>query len=107
MTKKFNKNLMVPFDKNGNMKGYHHNAAELRPNHRIITRLRYVGVSRGCSSVKFNFESCRGGERYEMFAIDFDEMVVGNEINFNDIRGEFYFVKRGKNFGIKMAQDND
>ena len=60
-----------------------------------------VGWSRGCSSVKFEFEDM-DGTKYEMFVSDMVEAC--KEMVHGVISGTFGFVKKGSNYGIKLLK---
>lgn len=78
----------------------------LLPNKPFGDCLRYKGYSRGRSSAKIIFESEINGSSYGMFLTDFDglmEQVGMNALNGRGVSGQFSFVKRGQNYGIKLA----
>lgn len=94
--------LEVPFYK-GKFQDYGA-GDEKRPNVIFIEQMKYIGISRGRSSVKFNFQDDRG-ETYGMFAKDFDLLVKDRPVN-KPIMARWAFVKRGANYGIVLIKED-
>lgn len=95
------KALKVPFDKNGHMQGYPYNPYEWKDNHEFDAELTLNDFGRGRSSVKFHLND-GNGNTYEMFVTDFVDMCQRVIIKKGKVKGTFYFVKRGQNYGIKL-----
>ena len=69
--------------------------------------LRYDGYYRGCSAAGFQFVSEENGKRYNMFLTDFDNAMKTRRFFKDHLIGEFTFVKRGQNYGIKILPAPD
>lgn len=65
--------------------------------------LTYQGYGRGRSSVTFYWKD-QDGNGYPMFLKDMDYMLKNNKVK-SKISGEFEFIKRGQNYGIKMCEN--
>lgn len=94
----------IPFYK-GNHLGYEpeYIDVEWRGNYEFEDTLTYEGFGRGRSSVRLYFKGANGDE-YEMFMKDFDEIMKSGKIKGGKISGKWTFVKRGRNYGIKMVE---
>jgi len=98
------KSFEVPIDANGNMIGWQSPYAKA---HRPVTIwadvLYYQGYERGRSAVNFKWSSIYTHRRYYMFLTDMDEVLKETGVEDGTIKGQFTYVKRGKNFGIKRV----
>lgn len=65
-------------------------------------KLTYLSYGRGRSSVTFYWKD-QDGNTYPMFLKDVDYMLRNNKAGKN-IEGDFEFVKRGANYGIKLCE---
>lgn len=94
----------IPFNKNGNMVDYPirwNENCEWKDNYIWDDILEYSSYGRGRSSISFKFKSKMNGKEYYMFVSDFDNIIC--ELNKGMIKGNFTFVKKGKNYGIKKV----
>ncbi|GLO66231.1 hypothetical protein [Oceanobacillus kimchii] len=64
--------------------------------------LTYDGYGRGRSSAVFYFKDSTGAT-YQMFMTDMDDLLKHKSIMDQKISGEWTYQKRGKNFGIRLA----
>jgi len=100
------KSFEIPVDANGNMIGWESPYAKVhRPISIWVDVLTYQGYERGRSAVNFKWVSTYTNRRYYMFLTDMDEVLKTTEMAGGEIRGQFTYVKRGKNFGIKKVDD--
>lgn len=68
--------------------------------------IKYVGFGRGRSAVHCYFESMDGTKKFTMFMSEFDKIIrAGKDVL--DLKGKFYFVKRGMNYSLAMVLDED
>lgn len=65
--------------------------------------LEYDGYARGNSAARILFRSLKDGKRYEMFLTDFDDAMRRCLFFKNRLIGKFTFIKRGQNYGVKIA----
>lgn len=96
----------IPFDKDGNLVNYPDNwsmrdGGEWKDNFEFGSELIYCGYSRGQSSALIKFKCVYTNKKYYMFLSDFDNAV--NLMKFGHIAGNFTFVKKGRNYGIKLV----
>ena len=76
---------------------------EWRPNLPFRAVLSYDGYARGRSSAGFVFKD-ENGHRYWMFMTDIDAAIRAG-VQPLEIRGEFEFVKRGQNYGVRFIRE--
>lgn len=75
---------------------------EWMPNREVALALYYDGYGRGRSAVTFYWTD-EQGHRYPMFIKDFDDMIMRID-TIKPAKGIFTYVKRGKNYGIKLVR---
>ncbi len=95
-----NKDLQVPFNHFGQL-GYPIDVDEWKPNYIFEDELQFSHFSRGRSSVKAIFKD-ENDFKYEMFVSDFNDVINSQTIVKGKIKGRFYFIKKGANYGLKM-----
>lgn len=90
--------MNIPFDKNGEMIRYDYDylIKERKENYEFSADLRFVQFGRGKSAAYAIFENSLDGKKYYMFLKDLEDFLKNKEII-----GNFTFVKRGCNYGIK------
>lgn len=90
----------VPFNQEGNQMSWADSwqVAEWKPNEEFNETLVFDGYGRGRSSAVLYFKGKESGRRYSMFMRDADDALGGLAIY-----GKWTFVKRGGNYGIKLA----
>lgn len=95
---------LVPFDTEGNMLDYEGwGPIEWRPNAPFTSAMRYLGYSRGRSSVRFNLEA-DDGTRYSMTMTEYMKILESNTLVNGDLpEFEWHIVKRGANYGLERA----
>ena len=97
------KTIQVPFDTKGNQM-HHPNDSfdfkEYRDNYEFFTTLTFMHFCRGCSAAYAVFVSV-SGMRCSVFLKDFEEIIP--YLKSGSITGNFTFVKRGQNFGVKLV----
>jgi hypothetical protein len=95
--------MKVPRSKNGLrwMGGPYFDAEMAEAPVLVYDRLRYVGYSRGRSSVKVDLEGSTG--RFEMFLADFMGLV-SHGLPTSGVVGSWKFVKRGQNYGLAPVE---
>jgi hypothetical protein len=98
-------NYQIPF-KNGNLQSYPYNPDEWRDNYEFEETLEYVTYYRGRSSATIAFKDSQG-HTYEMFLTDFDDVMKRKGFNGKFVTGKWTFVKRGQNYGIRLADSDD
>lgn len=97
-------NYQIPLDGNGNMVQYQYDIKvdKMVDNFEWIDLLCYEGYGRGRSAAYFMFRSQTTEKRYYVFMTDFDKMIPLMMNGF--VQAKFTFVKRGRNYGIKMVR---
>lgn len=107
--KLFKEGLQIPFynsgSREGNMAGYPDYATTSKPNYIFTDSLKYVGYSRGRSSIKAIFQNDKGN-KFEMFMVDFDLMLKSIGLP-KLVTGRWAFRKQGMNYGIFLIDEND
>jgi hypothetical protein len=66
--------------------------------------LTYIDYGRGRSSVTFYFKGIDDAQ-YPMFLTDMSSLLLNKDIIDGKVTGTWTFVKRGKNYGIKLVDD--
>lgn len=81
-----------------------------KPNYVFEDTLVFVGYVRGCSAARIQFTAESNGAKYEMFLSDFEDAMMHSRIEYTDekqtgirISGNFTFVKKGQNFGVRKV----
>lgn len=100
-----NKELQIPYNKNGNMMSYPNYFDEVKTwkaAENFTTTLKYKQYLRGTSSVIFIFEDIHTNKTYPMFVSSIDNILLNTNIINGEITGTFKFVKKGKNYGITL-----
>lgn len=69
--------------------------------------IQFIGFYRGCSSAGATFKSLNDGKKYNVFLKDLSDMILSDEFRSGIIHGQFTFVKRGQNYGLKYLKDGD
>lgn len=64
--------------------------------------LTFVGISRGRSSLRFDFIDEANSTLYSMFQSGFEEMLKAATMQNGSVTGKFHHVKWGNNYGIEM-----
>lgn len=96
----------VPFDEGGNLMDWttgenDPDVREWRENSEWSDTLTFTHASRGRSACHFHWKG-KDGASYNMFLTDFESSVYF--IEFGKLSGHFTFVKRGANYGVKLAR---
>jgi len=94
----------IPFDKDGHLLSFPYNPHEWRDNYVFEGTLKYRTYYRGRSSATIDFEDS-DGRTYEMFMSDFNDLMLAKGFNGQEVTGKWTFVKKGKNYGIKLAKE--
>lgn len=99
----------IPGDVKGSLYNYYsgysyEGEAEWVENFEFEKTLTYVDYGRGRSAVTFYFDG-PDGERYPMFIKDFDKLIRKYSLTNGTVTAKWDFVKRGSNYGIKLAED--
>ena len=84
--------------------GYAGDNVEFVENRKFKETLTYIGYSRGRSSAVFLFKDSTGA-KYQMFMTDMDDMLRSKDIVDGKITGTWTYVKRGRNFGIRLIKE--
>jgi hypothetical protein len=101
--------IQIPFYTSGPYKGLAgypdgYWPMEWRENCVFMDRLIFDGFQRGRSAAHAVFKSTTSGDRYEMFLRDLEDVLrVGGIEKLGYLTTYFTFVKRGMNYGIKLA----
>lgn len=66
--------------------------------------LTFEGYARGRSSAVFHFVDSSGAT-YQMFMTDIDDLLKNRDIINRQVKGKWTFCKRGKNYGIKLYDE--
>jgi hypothetical protein len=64
--------------------------------------IQFLGFYRGCSSAGATFKSLNDGKEYNVFLKDLSDMILADGFRSGIIHGQFTFVKRGQNYGLKF-----
>jgi len=94
----------IPFSENGSLQSYPYNPNEWRDNYEFEETLTYKTYYRGRSSATIAFTDSKD-RQYEMFMTDFDDLMTRKGLNGKEVTGRWTFVKRGQNYGIRLADD--
>ena len=90
------------------IKDYFHNPSKQeiwKPNEEVELTLHYKSYGRGRSSVTFYWLD-DNGHKYPMFLTDLDELLK-LKVDVSNLHGIFTYVKRGRNYGIKLLKKLD
>lgn len=93
--------MKISFDHNGIAKDY--DGEIIADNYKDVkynTTLKFLQQQRGCSSVRLIFEDI-DGDRHGMFLKDFVEIAMTVGFTDKTVSGQFGFVKRGRDYGIR------
>jgi hypothetical protein len=74
---------------------------EWKPNQEFTATMKYVGYSRGKSSVSMHMED-EAGTTYSMFISDFEVIIPLMALGV--IRAKWTFCKKGQNYGLKLVK---
>lgn len=85
----------------------HNGDIEWRENCVFQDDLRYDGYYRGRSAAGFRFVSENDGKTYNMFMKDFDDAMKARRFFKDRLIGQFTYVKRGQNYGIRIIPESD
>ena len=98
----FKPNLKIPFNSQGMVAtdDPYDNIVWFNNSYENLT-LKVVESDRYMKSSKLHFEDLYG-KRYQMFISDVPDLLTFASINKGIITAEFYFVKRGSDYGIKL-----
>lgn len=108
------KNLLIPYNKKVPCWWCYDPHDEERENIPFKETFKIVSFSRGCSSAKMKLRTIKNvknhgegwcdisNKDYEVFLID-SIAVINKAVN-GVVSGEWIFVKRGQNFGIKLLE---
>lgn len=100
-------NNLIPFDSKGNMMEYAHPNWAIpmswKENCIFNATMKIYDYSRGRSSVKFILEDRDTRIRYQMFITDFIDVIRSKSLFDGVLNADWTFVKRGANYGIKLA----
>ncbi len=72
-------------------------------NHMWSDTINVVGMERGQSAAHFVVKSEVSGKTYYMFMKDLLNMILKTTIENGRVSGCFTYIKRGKNYGLKMC----
>lgn len=72
-----------------------------KENYEFEDSLKLTSMSRGRSAANFNLKSETDGRNYNLFMTDTVDIIQNCEIKNGVITGNWTFVKRGANYGIK------
>ncbi len=107
----FKPDLMVPYTAMGDAigyKGYDYDYPEFKQKNFIFEDvLSFTGFYRGRSSIKAHFESTTTNNKYEMFIVDLEKILLNTDQNLREIKGEFCFRKAGANFGVVLLDEEN
>lgn len=93
----------IPFDANGNMLSYpDFRTAEKKSVYVFPENMTVDGFSRGRSSAQFTLIDSKG-KKYCMFMSDMFDMISRTDILKGQVAGEWTFVKKGTNYGLKFV----
>ena len=67
--------------------------------------LKFDGFYRGCSSAGAIFKSLNDGKEYNVFLKDLADIIKLDGFRSGIIHGQFTFVKRGQNYGLRYVED--
>lgn len=69
--------------------------------------LKFDGFHRGCSSAGATFKSLNDGKKYNVFLKDLADIINSDALQSGIIHGQFTFVKRGYNYGLRYVKEGD
>lgn len=93
----------IPFN-NGDLQSYPMFVDEWRDNYVFEDTLTYETYHRGRSSATLCFRDSNG-HSYEMFMTDFNDLLKRKGLEGRSVTAKWTFVKRGQNYGIKLADE--
>ena len=73
---------------------------EWKDNYEFKDTLTFVDWGRGRGPTNFEFVDSFDNE-YQMFMVDFCDMISKANINHGEVEGKWTFIKRGTDYGIK------
>jgi hypothetical protein len=73
------------------------------PNTTFEDEFEFVRKYRGRSALYFEMKSQRNGKHYTMFGTDVADILKRGIVEDGVIYGVWTFVKRGENYGVKLA----
>lgn len=77
-----------------------------KENYVFEDELKFKGFYRGCSSAGAKFISLKDGKEYNVFLKDLEQIITAKDLCSGVISGQFTFVKRGSNYGIRYLNRN-
>ncbi len=95
-------NIRVPFcSLTGNLLPYAvwYDPIDWQPNFEFYDNVVLLGIKQG----KMQCQSLDNETCYQMFLEDFHQVLLHNIIDYGVVLAEWTFVKRGENYGIKLA----
>ena len=105
--------IKIPFYTEGPFKGLAgyptgYWSTEWRDNHVFMDHLLFDGFERGRNAAHAVLKSTANGERYEMFLRDLEDVIKRMGFtNGGGLAAYFTFVKRGANYGIRLATEDE
>lgn len=110
--------IMIPFStRDGNMlsytgclpgdaydEKYNNGKWEWKENCVFADDLKFDGFYRGRSSAGATFISLNDGKEYNVFLKDLAEIIKSDDLRSGVIHGQFTFVKRGQNYGLRWVK---
>ena len=99
----------IPFSKNGQLQYADSYVEKFTEGFRWVDNytfeavLTYVGYSRGRSAAGFKFKD--NSYEYYMFMTDMDDVLKNKTLYKGRVSGKWTFIKRGMNYGIKLAEE--
>lgn len=82
-------------------------AVEWRPNSEFFAELEIVNVSRGRSSVVFNYRDVKTGTIYPLFASSIEDVLRRATVRRGRVSGYWWVVKKGRNYGLELMEPEE
>ena len=103
------KTFKIPLDKQGNLLEYapewEQNEIQWADNKVFTDTLAYDGFSKFGKFSYLIFKSTSNNSKYPMFLTDFGRVMQERVIENGRVSGYWTFVRRGDNYGVKLAED--
>lgn len=80
---------------------------EWRPNNEFHAELEIVNVSRGRSSVVFNYRDVKTGTIYPLFASSIEDVLRRATVRNGRVSGYWWVVKKGQNYGLELVEPEE
>lgn len=77
---------------------------EWRDNCEFEAELTYQGFTRGRSAAYGEFIDRKTGQEFPMFLVDLNTLLKEKTIHKGTVKAVWTFCKRGKNYGIRLAE---